>query len=274
MSARVSSREGLRSQQERQIAELDPEATLQVPYSVGSRLLKAMQDKEDEYSRTTGCRRVRIVEGGGDKLVNTLGRNNPWASRLYCTDVGCQACKTRRWLKERQKEAKKSNAKLPKIMVRQGSGMCRREGINYSLQCLPCLSQGVDSQYKGESSRSGRQRLGEHKSTLESGLVSNPLVLHSVEVHGATKPDFLAVITHVEPRALYRVCREAVLIGNQPQGPRNMNRCSEWGSPRIPILSVRGGDGDDVDAGGDLERSREPGPNPRPEMVQVPDGQD
>ena len=166
--------------QEERIAALDPEATLQVPFTVGSKLLQVMQNAENDYSQATGCKRVRVVEGGGDKLVNTLGRNNPWSSKLYCSDSDCQPCKTRKWLREQQKEAKKGNTQLPKFLLKQGSGMCRREGINYSLQCITCLSNGVDSQYKGESSRSGRQRMKEHRSTLDSGLTTNPLVVHSV----------------------------------------------------------------------------------------------
>ena len=141
--------------------------------------------------------------------------------------------------------------------------MCRREGVVYSLQCLSCLSQGVDSQYKGESSRSGRQRMAEHqRQPLRVGSTTNPLVIHSLEVHGGEKPDFLAAITRVEPRALYRVCREAVLISNQSSGPRCLNKCSEWGSPRVPVLSSRGGDQEDesLETGLGPQESQDPIP--------------
>ena len=90
---------------------------------------------------------------------------------------------------------------------------------------------------------------------MDHGSVSNPLVLHCIEQHGGRKPRFLATIVKVEKSALYRACMEAVLIANQPAGPRNMNRCSEWGSPRVPVLVPKGGN---VETG-------EPGPNPRPE---------
>ena len=43
----------------------DPEATVLVPYTLESKLRVLMQQAEDRYAETTGCRRVRIVEGGG-----------------------------------------------------------------------------------------------------------------------------------------------------------------------------------------------------------------
>ena len=100
--------------------------------------------------------------------------------------------------------------KPPKHLIKPGSSLCRREGANYSLQCLECLKSGVDTRYQGETSRSGRQRHQEHQSGVDGGSVTNPMVLHSVEYHGGVKASFLAVVTRVEPSALYRACREAV----------------------------------------------------------------
>ena len=72
--------------------------------------------------------------------------------------------------------------------------------------------------------------------------LSTPWVQHSVEMHGGKKPHYLSVINAVEARPLYRVVREAVQIGQMPHGPSNINRCGEWGTPRIPVLAVTGGD--------------------------------
>ena len=55
---------------------------------------------------------------------------------------------------------------------------------------------------------------------------------------------FTYMITDVEQRALYRIVRESVMIGGLPHGPQNMNRCQEWGMPRIPVISSMGGDPD------------------------------
>ena len=43
----------------------DPEATLVMPYTVGSKLRTNMQQEEDSYSAVVRCRRVRMVEAGG-----------------------------------------------------------------------------------------------------------------------------------------------------------------------------------------------------------------
>ena len=175
-----------------------------------------------------------------------------------CDDKECKTCLSRTWIIELQRNARKRNEKVPKFLVKPGSPMCRREGINYSLQCMECLMAGVDTNYHGISSRSGRQHHQEHQSGLENGSTSNPLVMHSVEQHGGIKHSFLAVVTRLEPSAMYRTCRESVQIAGLPDGPRNMNRCIEWGRLRVPVLAVTGGDPVDGE-------SREPGPNPRPD---------
>ena len=241
------------------VRRLEPEATLKVPYTVRSRLRERIQKVEEEYARLLGCRKVRVVEGGGDKLIHLLGRNNPWAAQQVCSDESCKTCISRTWIREQLKAARKEKSKPPKHMVSPGSSLCRREGANYTLQCLECLKGGVDSRYQGETSRSGRQRHREHEDGLESGSVSNPMVVHSVEHHGGKKPDFLAVVSRVEPSALYRACREAVQIANQPAGLRNINRCMEWGSPRVPVLVAEGGDPGDGGEDGVIPA------NPRPD---------
>ena len=48
--------------------------------------------------------------------------------------------------------------------------------------------------------------------------------------------------TQWRSRPLYRAVRESVEIGALPPGPENLNRCQEWGAPRVPILAVNGGD--------------------------------
>ena len=161
-----------------------PEATLKVPFTVGSMLRDRVQKVENEYADLLGCRRIRVVEGGGDKIIHLLGRNNPWAAQQMCSDQSCKTCRSRTWIREQEKVARKEKTRPPKIMVKPGSSLCRREGANYTLQCLDCLQAGVDSRYQGETSRSSRQRHQEHVSGLETGAVSNPMVLHSVEQHG------------------------------------------------------------------------------------------
>ena len=151
-------------------------------------------------------------------------------------------CESRTWLKAQKDKARKEKSTLPEQLLTKTSNMCRREGSNYTVQCIDCIPQGLKTLYHGQSSRSSRQRHQEHKSNLDHGLTSSPLVIHALEEHGGLKPKFLYVINNIEGRALYRVVRESVMIGGLPHGPQNMNRCQEWGIPRIPVLSTMGGD--------------------------------
>ena len=114
-------------------------STLLVPYTVGSTLKDSMQRAEDMYTEVLQVDRVRIVEKGGDSLINLLGRNDPWGSRRTCSDPKCPACQSRKMLQELKKDAKKSGAELPKGLIVKTSPQCRREGQNYGAQCLECV---------------------------------------------------------------------------------------------------------------------------------------
>ena len=223
--------------------------TLLVPYTVGSKLKKTIQEAEDKYSDLIGGKRVRVIEKGGDSLINLLGRNDPWASKRVCTDKDCMPCTSRTWLNEEKKMAKKNKTKLPEVLTTKTSNQCRREGVNYSLQCLDCAIQGKVAKYTGESSRSARQRQGEHNKDLSQGQTTSPIVMHTIEEHAGIKPQILSVIDNIEPRALYRTVRESVRISNMGQGKGNLNRCQEWGTPRIPILTTKGGDNSGTNLG-------------------------
>ena len=226
-------------------------STLLVPYTVGGILQSSMQKAEDKFVELTGSQRVRIVEKGGETLGNLLGRNDPWSSRRVCPDPGCNPCKSRTWIKQQKVAAKKSGMSLPKVLITKTSNQCRREGATYVLQCLDCALVGKGSYYQGETSRSARQCQDRHAQDLAQGMAASPLVVHAVQVHGGVRPKILSIIKNVEPRPLYRVVRESVSISMQPWGDGNMNRCQEWGAPRVPILTVRGaGDPEDGPGGG------------------------
>ena len=224
--------------------EREVEATLMVPFTPGSGLKKSIQRAEDDYCAATGSKRIRVIERGGSRLLDLLGRNDPWASQRTCGDEACVTCTSRTWIRERTKEAKKRGEELPAAMLKSGSHQCRREGLNYSLQCLTCLKEGCRTLYRGEASRSGRQRHGEHWRDLQDGVVTSPMVIHSIQEHGGIMPSLLAVIDRIEPSPLYRAARESVAISRLGMGPSNLNRCQEWGAPRVPVITLRGG-GDD-----------------------------
>ena len=84
----------------------------------------------------------------------------------------------------------------------------------------------------------------EHSGDIERGVVKSPLVEHSIVEHGGRKPEVIFLIDTIEPRALYRAVIESVKIANMIDGPTKMNRCNEWGAPRVPVITVSGGDED------------------------------
>ena len=193
-------------------------AVLLVPYTVGSELQHAVQ-QADDYMRLVGGEggRVRVIEKGGDKLVDLLSRNDPWAARRYCSDETCPTCDSRRWLNNLKKESRKTKSALPEGLIATTSNQCRREGTNYVVQSLACLEGGKVATYRGESSQSSRQCQKEHSCDLALGVATSPLVLHTVEEHGGIRPKVLYTVSHLEPRPLYRAVRESVLISAQPQ---------------------------------------------------------
>ena len=77
---------------------------------------------------------------------------------------------------------------------------------------------------------------------LTGVVASSPLVQHALQEHGGQRPNILNTIRSVEPRPLYRAVKESVAIARQQGSTGDMNRCQEWGAPRVPIISVAGGD--------------------------------
>ena len=132
--------------------------TLLVPYTMGSELKDRVQRAEDEFRAMVGGDRVRVVERGGDVLAHLVCRNDPWAARRTCGDPKCVTCRSRTWLQTQRKQAKKDGTSLPKVLEVRTSNQCRREGCNYSLQCLDCALGGVRAIYWG--SREGRPGRG------------------------------------------------------------------------------------------------------------------
>ena len=88
---------------------------------------------------------------------------------------------------------------------------------------------GKVATYKGESSRSSRQRSKEHSSALQQGLT---LATHAVQAHGGFHPKFLVVVDEIEARPMYRAIKEAIAICNQGGGSNNLNRCGGVGARR------------------------------------------
>ena len=190
-----------------EVRERPEEATLMAPFMPGAALQKELQKAEDAYCTSTGAKRSRVVERGGSRLIDLFGRNDPWAPGRTCGDTNCMTCNSRMWFREQAKQARKRKEELPAGLLRPGSTQCWKEGTNYSLQCLTCLSNGCSTLNRGEMNRSGRQRHGDHWRNLQDGDTCSPMVMHAVEEHGGVMPSRHAVIDHVEPSPLYLAAR-------------------------------------------------------------------
>ena len=235
-------------------------STLLVPYSIGSILKRQMQETDDEFVGLLGGGRVCVVESGGTLLAHMLCRSDPWATLRSCDDPSCDTCRSKRWLQEQRKACKRDKTELPEVLIQKTANHCTREGVNYSLQCLDCALEGVAAIYWGESGLSARQRHQVHRDQVDRGDVTSPMVVHSIEMHGGRRPNYLAMISQIEARPLYRAARESIQISEMPENPAKLNRCQEWGAPRVPILTAVGGDGDPHDH---FTKG-----NPRPEWTQ------
>ena len=70
--------------------------------------------------------------------------------------------------------------------------------------------------------------------------------MHTLEIHGGETPQMLALLDKVEPRPMYRIIREAVMIEQMEDSMYNMNRCQEmtglWGAqPKLTRVVMQGG---------------------------------
>ena len=218
-----------------------------VPYTPDSALKEAMQKSDDEYCKVVRSRRIRIMENGGNKLINVLGRNDPWANRRVCEDEACPTCQTRTWLQEERKAAKREKQEMPPLLIQQTSHNCRREGLNYTLQCIPCVNLGRKTLYRGESSRSARQRHKEHSSDIELGLVTSPVVDHCILEHGGQKPHVTFLLDRVEGRPLQTSLQQPQppqpppsIPPSPPQLPRTPPTIPPTPPPQPPNTTVTG----------------------------------
>ena len=130
------------------------ESLIFVPATKNSSLTRALQSRDDEFTRANRLGRCRFIERIGIKLVDLVGTKDPWGN-MPCEREDCWACCDERSM-----------------------GQCRYEGVTYSITCLGCLSQGIKAEYSGESSRSLYQRGAEHLRDLKARAEESPLWKH------------------------------------------------------------------------------------------------
>ena len=182
-----------------------------VQQTPGGVLAKRFREAERELSRLTGFR-VKITERNGTKAKAILQKGNPW-SELMCQNEECYPC------------------------TNGDKFDCTRRSIVYMSTCRQCKDEGRPMWYVGESSRSSRERGGEHLNDFSKKNEESHMLKHLEVVHpGQETPNFEFRVKASFKSALVRQVTEAVLIRRAGESTLNskgvFNRCS---LPRLMV---------------------------------------
>ena len=185
-----------------------------VQQTPGGELAKRFREAEKELSRMTGFR-VKISERNGTKAKAILQKGNPW-SELKCENEECYPC------------------------ANGDKFDCSRRSIVYKSTCKQCKDEGKPMWYVGESSRSSRERGGEHLNDFTKEKEDSHMLKHLEVAHPGQKiPNFEFRVKASFKSALVRQVTEAVLIRRAGDATLNskgvFNRCS------LPRLTVECG---------------------------------
>ena len=138
-----------------------------IPGTKDRGLLTRLKREEEELGRMTGWK-YRIVERGGRQLRELLTKSNLFSTE-FCGRAECMACRD---------AGKKFD--------------CRRRGIVYETACQGCLDKEGKSRavYVGESSRSLKERYGEHVDDAKGTKKDSHMRKHWEVHHGGERTSF------------------------------------------------------------------------------------
>ena len=184
-----------------------------IPTTPGGVLMSMMRQVADEEAKE-GIK-FKILKVGGRTLKRTLQRSNPTAIP-GCEEKDCLACNP-----ERGK-----------------GGNCRRNNINYEIECQLC-PEGERPVYIGETSRNIYTRAKEHVSSEHRKLgeeeESSFIRKHMEQHHQGMESKLRAKVTRTNKDSFSRQIREGVFIRRSEKV--TMNSKAEWFQP--PIFQVR-----------------------------------
>ena len=149
--------------------------------------------------------RVRVTERGGSTLGSLLSNKNLW-SGIECGRVECQPCK--------QPGDKKEPCTTKNIVYESECSSCNPEGSRRTSDKTGLTEQrDTPSLYVGETSRSLKERAGEHWADAEGWKDESHMVEHQMLAHrGADNPAFRFKVDKKCGSSLERQVREAVRI--------------------------------------------------------------
>ena len=160
--------------------------------------------------------RWRFVEMGGSKLIDILGKTNPWSNRS-CGREDCQPCN--------------SNPE------NKGVGACWSESCTYKISCKACRDEDKSAEYIGETARTFYSRSKEHYEGLKARKEDNILWNHCQEIHGGVEVEFKFELLRKHKTCFNRQVTEGVFILNN-RSTYPMNRKQEFNSNAFPELLV------------------------------------
>ena len=218
-----------------------------VPHTPEGGLARAIQKSEDIFSALHQVARVRVVERGGTRLQDMLGRKNPWKGKS-CGRKDCLLC-------------------LSKFRKKGETMACDKENICYVICCDRCKEKKVEAKYYGESSRTGFLRGKEHAQGQAKGYEDNPLAKHDAIHHKGVLGEYSMAVLRQHKSALTRQIQEATEI-EMSKASIILNSRGEWNSAHIPRVTIQVGDKVQVH-----EYQGHPGPQGPPGLQGLPNQQ-
>ena len=155
-----------------------------IPLTHESQLKKRLQGLEDELRFEN---KIKFVEKTGPTLSNKLVNKDPW--KAPCGRSECVVCE-------------------------HSPGICTKKGVVYRWTCLTCKSQGQETYYYGETSRTLFERMSEHLIQIKAGNNNSPMVEHQQEEHEGIPSSFKLEFIKSTPKPLDRQIWEGQLIRN------------------------------------------------------------
>ena len=221
-------------------------AVIYVPHTHGSRLAKAMREKENELEKLTGYR-VKIVEKAGDPLERIIVKSNPWSGQ-DCERGGCFLCQTK------QKTEKQSTQSCSKrsAVYETWCETCKKEEEKKIEKLEEETGEKLDEmkravrlyKYVGETNRSTYERGYEHLMDMRQISKGSHILKHLVDKHegeNIDKIDFRMKVIKFHKSSFERQIHESVLIQSNRRHCL-LNSKSEFNRCAIPRLGMKLGE--------------------------------
>ena len=218
-----------------------------VPFTEGAELAKRVRKYETAAKESSGWF-LKVVERGGDSLVDLLHRSDPWAGE-DCARVGCKPC----WTKIRTGKNKTQD--------------CTKRNCIYETWCISCWEKDVTRveemckedeemkkvmmkkikvhKYIGETSRSVYERTWEHTHSMEQLQTSSHMLKHMLEMHSEEEikdVEFGAKVIRFTRTAFERQVMESVLIQEEREQHHILNSKLEYNRCSFPRMTAKLGE--------------------------------